>query len=1184
MAIKTIDVYAYGFEQGTISDGEPTWSANRVRSVSYIQLPATFVGRKLTASATVSTGKTVQVDMVGYVTTSPPDTFDLCWYNSPYTFDLSSYQTTMYFKMCLKYSDNTVITPSEITSCKVTYDDGIVYHAHEGEYPINDSALPIVQTDFTRPFPLNRWRIDQSNDGYPYTDLQLGILTYEPPPPPEPEDESINIVQYDIYCDNQLMHSSVVPTKEWKVIDPVLDLQDSAAGSLEFTLPKFNCMYGKCQMMMSTISVRRNGVEIWEGRPVSFKEDMWLNHPIVCEGELAYLNDIYQPQNKYENVTLQQLIYAIIGVTEGQIDTTKGYNQRAAANRRFNVSYIEPDTKYESDLLTVTVPFQTTLETINNICKTYGLHVYMDNVWNDGVKERRIKFVNDNGLGENVTQTIEFGRNLVDYAKSYNFSSLVTYVLPLGAKSTKAGATVKDNDETVDIKAAGFEQGTITDQGDDTTPSHSKHARRVRSSVYLTRPSGSDSITVTAEPTSDTHGPLSYSLTFYNSNHAYVDDTAWIPSGTPTSTIGTTSTAAYYRVILRYTNDTDENPINIVPSDVNTCTGVISKTRKGTPYGTGDNGRMFVIWPNNKKDSAGNTHDAGDLVYIGNIDDYGTSDAERSRYFVNEYIITEENATVFITTQMKNGAGMIVVHANGQHYYIKKSSNSTVMTAWKEFKFNGWYSGYSGTVRMYVAGYDDTATSGPTHKQTVVNSKVVDQGLEEYVTIQGIDPESNPNIDGLYVHDTDSSFYDNHVLPTDIYGRIEKKIDWSDAKDAWTLYNNAINYLRSDQFDGLEIQLTALDMSMLGFKATQLHCGEMVMCKCAPYGLYKVMPVTAIKIPLTKPEDTKYTVGSKNKQNLTSVNTSNNSELLSLIAEKPSMSAVMTAAKSSAAEYIMDTQNGYVTMRYGESGKPEAIIISDTEDYRSSPTGYWLFGKNGLGFIIPNGGTEEQQAITNCALKNTGEIVADRILTGTMIADRILGGTLKIGHWLNEDTHEYADGLIQVKDNAGNIIGQMDGTGIKQTSYTMDGQTVESTKWVELTDGKVKFGYNNDAGVFIKSGGHVSGSNNQIVEIYSGTEGSPDSYSTLGLATGKIMVYLHSSLSEHSAGYWNTVTTEGVYAGNKRLFFVNGILCAVENSSATLASGSFITGDSHPKQVTVSNGVITSIETIENNE
>lgn len=74
-----------------------------------------------------------------------------------------------------------------------------VYHAHEGEYPVNDSAMPIVQTDFTRPFPLNRWRIDESNDGYPYTDLQLGILTYEPPPPPPPPPPAPTVDPLEFY-------------------------------------------------------------------------------------------------------------------------------------------------------------------------------------------------------------------------------------------------------------------------------------------------------------------------------------------------------------------------------------------------------------------------------------------------------------------------------------------------------------------------------------------------------------------------------------------------------------------------------------------------------------------------------------------------------------------------------------------------------------------------------------------------------------------------------------------------------------------------------------------------------------------------------------------------------------------------------------------------------------------------
>lgn len=1033
-----------------------------------------------------------------------------------------------------------------------------VWHAAEGEYPINDLTAPVLQSDFRRPFPVNRWRIDENNNGYPYTDLHLGIIYVPPTPPPGPDAEEVTIVQYDIYCDNQLMHSTVVPTKERKVIDPVLDLQDSAAGSLEFSLPKFNCMYGKCQMMMSTISVRRNGVEIWEGRPVSFKEDMWLNHAITCEGELAYLNDIYQPQNKYENVTLQQLIYAIIGVTDGQIDTTKGYNARAAANRRFNVSYIEPDTKYESDLLTVTVPFQTTLETINNICKTYGLHVYMDNVWNNGVKERRLKFVNDNGLGQNVTQTIEFGRNLVDYAKSYNFSSLVTYVLPLGAKSTKAGATVKDSDETVNVKEAGLEQGTITSQGDSTDQS-SKHARRVRSTVYFNRPTGSDSITIKATPTSTTHGTLSYSLVFYDSNKQWLSDTSWIVSEQPTSAIGSTA-AAYYRVVLAYTDDSDSTPINIAPSDVATCVGTISKTRKGTPYGTGDHGRRFVIWPKDGYDSrniaykqehhANNPayfHSGGDIVYLTEeIDDFTSDETEKNRFFVNEYVITEENATVFITTQMKNGAGMVVVHANGQHYYIKKSGTNG-MTAWSDLKFNGWYSGYSGTVKMYVAGYDDTATSGVTHKQTIVNSKVVDQGLEEYVTVEGI--TGNSNIDGLYVHDTDNSFYDNHVLPTDIYGRIEKKIDWSDAKDAWTLYNNAIQYLRSDQFDGLEIQLTALDMSMLGFKATQLRCGEMVMCKCAPYGLCKVMPVTAIKIPLNKPEDIKYTVGSKNKQNLTSVNTSTNSELLSLIAEKPSMSAVMTAAKSSAAEYLMDTQNGYVTMRYGENGKPEAIIISDTEDYRSSPTGYWLFGKNGLGFIIPGGGSEESQSITNCAMTSDGKIVADRILAGFLLADIIHGGTLTLGGYSDINGHQ------EVLDANGKLVVKINKDGILQQQPPVESPNKYSK--IELHDGKLEFTRVNSQAVpiFIKGDGIIEDHEDEAtIEIYAGSAGSPNSSSILGLAVGNIAVYTSGG------AYVACPSSTTIRARNNEYNFNKGLLTSVTEGTA-LPSAHFKVGD-----------------------
>lgn len=190
MAIKTIDVKnTIGIEQGTITttgtDSDPT----RIHSVGFIALE--YVGSppsSLVISVSTSTGKTLNVSYVVYNTADYTDiSYDPnAWLTNPYTADLSGKSNVHYIATYARNSNNSNISPSDITAWTITYDDGTVYHAYEGEYPVNDSAMPIVQTDFTPPFPLNRWRIDQSNDGYPYTDLQLGILTYEPPHPPPP--------------------------------------------------------------------------------------------------------------------------------------------------------------------------------------------------------------------------------------------------------------------------------------------------------------------------------------------------------------------------------------------------------------------------------------------------------------------------------------------------------------------------------------------------------------------------------------------------------------------------------------------------------------------------------------------------------------------------------------------------------------------------------------------------------------------------------------------------------------------------------------------------------------------------------------------------------------------------------------------------------------------------------------
>lgn len=70
------------------------------------------------------------------------------------------------------------------------------WHAAEGQYPINDK---IIDTPFTevwvQPFATWLWHIDDNNNGYPYTDLMLGVLYHEPEPPPPPGPTEIPTVQ-----------------------------------------------------------------------------------------------------------------------------------------------------------------------------------------------------------------------------------------------------------------------------------------------------------------------------------------------------------------------------------------------------------------------------------------------------------------------------------------------------------------------------------------------------------------------------------------------------------------------------------------------------------------------------------------------------------------------------------------------------------------------------------------------------------------------------------------------------------------------------------------------------------------------------------------------------------------------------------------------------------------------------
>lgn len=231
---------------------------------------------------------------------------------------------------------------------------------------------------------------------------------------------------YSIYADGVCIYNDRYPTPEYKMDSPVLKIADSAAGSLDAVLPPVNVGYDTLKRMKTTLTVKRHDKEIWEGRIVEDSYDFLKNRHIYCEGALAYFNDTCQPQREYRNVTLEQFIKSVIDI----------HNSKVPDNRKI---YFEYQAVEGGVIEYRATQFEQTLEVLNQVCTDYNCHMKIEKKTIDGVYGNYIKFFT--GVIGSSTQSVEFGKNLLDYTSNFDMSELATVIVPLGAVKTRANTT-----------------------------------------------------------------------------------------------------------------------------------------------------------------------------------------------------------------------------------------------------------------------------------------------------------------------------------------------------------------------------------------------------------------------------------------------------------------------------------------------------------------------------------------------------------------------------------------------------------------------------------------------------------------------------------------------------------------------------------------------------------------------
>lgn len=217
-----------------------------------------------------------------------------------------------------------------------------------------------------------------------------------------------------------LIYNDVTPELiSTKLIDPKLSLSDNAAGSLSFKIPQNHPIYSNIEPMTYTIRVTRDGDWLWTGRVLSITKDFWLQKEVTVEGALAFLNDVALPLHKWTNFQIYAIVQRLLEI----------YNDHVTAPRRIYPGSISTSTSSGSpignhDYISTG---ESPLKHLSTLAEDWGLHMRI----RESSDLLYLDMLTDNQLPTN-NQTIDFGKNLLDYVAETDWSDLITVVHPYG--------------------------------------------------------------------------------------------------------------------------------------------------------------------------------------------------------------------------------------------------------------------------------------------------------------------------------------------------------------------------------------------------------------------------------------------------------------------------------------------------------------------------------------------------------------------------------------------------------------------------------------------------------------------------------------------------------------------------------------------------------------------------------
>lgn len=247
---------------------------------------------------------------------------------------------------------------------------------------------------------------------------------------------------YQITLDNEFIFGTGVYARpSYDIVSPKLLLEVNTAGSFTFTVYPKHPHYNSITELTSYVEITMKGNVLFRGRVISIQRGFYNEKYVVCEGCLAYLMDTIQRSYDFmsgdNHTTPEELFRFFIDRHNGLVDKKRRFIIGDITVTDPNDYIVRADSTY--------------LNTWDSVCQKliegFGgiLQVRYET---DGNYIDYLASSNDIS-----SQTIEFGKNLIDIKQTENADEIATVIVPVGMEmgESRASISVLPDEETDDI-------------------------------------------------------------------------------------------------------------------------------------------------------------------------------------------------------------------------------------------------------------------------------------------------------------------------------------------------------------------------------------------------------------------------------------------------------------------------------------------------------------------------------------------------------------------------------------------------------------------------------------------------------------------------------------------------------------------------------------------------------------